>query len=106
MKSPESSDFLSRALVRWQVNPPRDPNFRPSVWERIRRGQPGAETWGSYLRARLGGWAIVAGLAIAVGGWTGHAVARSRLDSNRERMVVTYLSGLDPRVVAKFGSQP
>ena len=103
---PDAPDPLSHDLARWQVNPPRDPNFRPAVWQRLRGLPPGGETWGSYLRAHSVGWVAVAALAVAVAGWAGHEMGRSQLETSRERMVVSYLSELDPRVLAKASVSP
>ncbi len=100
MNSPDSNKPLSRTLAAWRVSPKPDPNFRPAVWERIR--QRTRETWASYVQAHLATWAIVAGIAVAAAGWTGHSVARAQLDAEREQMVVSYLSELDPRVMAKL----
>jgi hypothetical protein len=41
-------------------------------------------------------------LAVVAAGWGGHAMAQARLDAERNEMVVTYLSGLDPRVLTKL----
>lgn len=100
MNPSDPNDPLSRTLASWRVNPPSDPNFRPAVWQRIR--QRTRETWSAYVRAHRLGWSLVAGLAVVTGGWTGHAVARAKLDASREQMVVSYLGDLDPRVLAKL----
>lgn len=98
MNSPETK--LTQMLGAWRVTPKPAPNFRPQVWERIRRA--GNESWAGYVRGHFAGWAMGAAVAVAVAGWTGHAMARAKLDSGRERMVVSYLSELDPRVLAKL----
>jgi hypothetical protein len=95
MTSPTNDPSLSRLLQEWRVQPPADPNFRPGVWQRIRRRS--AETWSSYLQARLGALAV---LAVSVAGWAGHAAGRAELDSLRDAMVTAYLVELDPRVHA------
>ena len=95
-----SETKLSQILAEWRVAPKPEVNFRPQVWERIRRG--GQESWAGYLRTHLAGWAVGAALAVVVAGWTGHAMAQARIESERERMVVSYLSELDPRVLAKL----
>jgi len=97
--NPPSPDSLAQTLASWQVSPKTDPNFRPAVWQRIK--QKSRETWASYVRAHLVSWAVVGGLAIVVAGWTGHTVARAKLDASRDQMVVSYLVELDPRVLAK-----
>jgi hypothetical protein len=100
MSTPHPNDRLARALATWRVSPPADPNFRPAVWNKIKA--PSAGTWSAYVRTHLAGWSVVAGLAIAVGGWTGHVVAQAKLEASREQMAVSYLSELDPRVLAKL----
>jgi hypothetical protein len=93
-------DSLSQTLTSWRIKPPSDPNFRPAIWARIQRRA--GDTWTGYLRAHLAGWSAVALVAVGVAGWTGHAAAQAKLESNREQMVVSYLGELDPRVMAKL----
>lgn len=95
-----SDNKLSETLKTWRVAAQPSANFRPEVWARIRRA--GRESWASYLRGRLAGWAVGAAMAVAVAGLAGNAMARAKLDAERERMVVSYLSELDPRVLAKL----
>jgi hypothetical protein len=92
-------DSLADALHQWRVQPPRDPNFRASVTQRI--DQAVRLTWSSYLRGHLVGWSIAAMLALMVAGWSGQAMAQARLEASRDTMVVSYLSGLDPRIITK-----
>ena len=80
------------------ANPRR--NFRDAVWQRIDRQD--RLTWGAYLRGHLVGWSVAALLAIVGAGWSGHAMARARLDEARNAMVVSYLAELDPRVLARL----
>lgn len=91
-------DSLSRTLAAWRVAPAPDPQFRPSVWRRIRRAEN--ETWPAYLRARLAPCAVAALLLASAAGWAGHTAALARLRADREAMVTTYLVELDPRVQA------
>ncbi len=100
MNTSDPNDSLSRALATWRVTPPPDPNFRPAVWQRITRRT--RETWTAYVRAHLIGWSVTAGLAVVAAGWTGHTVARAKLDAGRDQMVVSYLGAIDPRVLAKL----
>ena len=100
MHSNTPRDPLSDSLQQWRVQPPRDPNFRSSVWQRIDRHP--RLTWSGYLRGHLVGWSVTAMLALVAAGWGGHAMAQARLQSEREAMVVSYLSGLDPRVMSKL----
>lgn len=91
---------LNETLAAWRVTPARAANFRPQVWARIRRA--GQESWTTYVRGHLAGWVAGAAVAVAVAGWTGHTMARAKMEAGREQMVVTYLSELDPRVLAKL----
>lgn len=91
---------LSETLAAWRVAPPPNPQFRPAVWERLRRGQP--ETWAGYVRSRALGWSLAAGVALVAASWGGHSFAEARLAANREQMVVAYLGNLDPRVLANL----
>jgi hypothetical protein len=93
------SDPLAGRLREWHVAPSVDPNFRHAVWTRI--AATGVEpSWPAYLRAHATAWGIAAALAVAAAGYTGHAVARAHVRADREAMVVTYLTDLDPRVQA------
>lgn len=100
MNPSDPNERLSAALASWRVTPPRDPNFRPAVLERIR--QTARVTWSDYVRAHLVGWSTAALVAIAAAGWAGRAVAQARMENHREQMVVSYLGNLDPRVMAKL----
>jgi hypothetical protein len=102
MKSNRPHDPLSDALQRWRITPARDRNFRNSVWQRIDR--EARLTWGSYVRGHLVGWSVAAMMAVVAAGWSGHAMAQARLEADRDNMVVSYLSELDPRVIT--GLQP
>jgi hypothetical protein len=106
MNSPDSPETFSRTLAEWRVTPPRNPNFRPEVWARIRlrEGYGGqvaasrpAPSWTGYLRAH---GALVAGalaLAVALGAWSGHAEARAHDEAARANLVASYVHGLDAR---------
>jgi hypothetical protein len=96
----DPNDRLSATLSSWRVTPPRDPNFRPAVFDRIR--QNARNTWSAYVRSHLVGWSAVALVAIAAAGWSGHSIAQGRIEDSREQMVVSYLGNLDPRVMAKL----
>ncbi len=98
MKQPESHEPLSRLLAAWRVSPTSDPNFRPAVWARIRRGAQ--ESWPGYIRAHLAGWVVATAVAAFAAGWTGHIAAEAKLNVGREKMVTAYLTELDPRVMA------
>ena len=93
-------DPLSSALRQWRVQPPRDAHFRSSVWQRL--DQQPRVSWSGYVRRHVFGWSITAALALVAAGWGGHAMAQAHLQSERETMVISYLSGLDPRVISKL----
>ena|SRR5687768_13631769 len=99
MNPSDPNDPFSQTLADWRVNPKPDPNFRPAVWQRIK--QRTQNSWTAYLRAHLGGWSLVAAIAMMAAGWAGHSVAQAKLEESREKMVVSYLVNLDPRVMAK-----
>ena len=96
----EPRDPLSDALQHWRLQPPRDAHFRTAVWQRIEG--TARLNWSTYVRGHLVGWSVTTALALVVAGWGGHAMAQARLDAERNAMVVTYLSGLDPRVLTKL----
>ena len=100
MQSNEPRDALSDTLQTWRVGPVRDRNFRDAVWRRIDRDAQ--LTWSIYLREHVVGWSVTAMLALVIAGWGGHAMAQSRLEAERNAMVVSYLSGLDPRVITRL----
>jgi hypothetical protein len=93
-------DSLADTLQQWRVQPARDPNFRISVSQRI--DQAVRLTWSGYIRGHLVGWSIAATVALVVAGWSGQAMAQARLDASRDAIVISYLSGLDPRVITKL----
>ncbi|MGH7946198.1 MAG: hypothetical protein ACREH8_24325 [Opitutaceae bacterium] len=100
MHSNEPRDPLADVLQRWRVQPPRTHTFHGAVWQRIDRLAP--MNWSSYIRGHLLGWSVTAMLALMVAGWGGHEMAQARLDAERNAMVISYLSGLDPRVLTKL----
>lgn len=89
-------DTLSEVLRGWRVKPPVDPNFRHAVWLRI--GSPAGVSWAAYLHAHTAAWSLAAVLALGAAGYTGSALARARIQADREAIVTTYLVELDPRV--------
>jgi hypothetical protein len=100
MDSPKDHDPLSTTLRSWQVHPAADPQFRPSVWQRI--GRQRQESWFSYVRAHRLGVTAAAIVMLGAASWTGHSAAQAKAEADRDAMVVTYLVGLDPRVQAKL----
>lgn len=101
MKAPR--DPLAEVLQSWRIIPSAGPNFRHAVWQRIAAVRL-RETWPAYLRARAAPWAVAAVVLVGAAGYTGHTAARARVQTAREAIVVTYLTGLDPWVQA--GLQP
>lgn len=99
MNSPDP-DNLSPLLGEWQLQPRRNPNFRPAVVGRIARLR--TQSWATYLQTHLAGWAVAAVLLVAVAGVGGVWAGKARTEKAREAMVVSYLADLDPRVQAKL----
>ena len=98
MNSPESNDFLSRALADWRVAPRRNPQFRAAVWARIGAARA-AVSWPGYARAHA---AVLAGalvLAIVAGGWVGTERAQARVAAERAEIVTAYVQSLDARAM-------
>ena len=93
-------DPLPDALHCWRVEPSPDRNFRDAVWRRIDHGV--RLTWSSYVHHHLIGWSATAIVALVAAAWGGHAMAQARLDAVRDAMVLSYLSGLYPRVLTKL----
>ena len=100
MHSPDSRDPLSGAMKQWRVEPSPDRNFRDAVWRRI--DERARSSWSLCIREHLVGWSVAAMVALVAAGWGGRVMAQARIDSDRDAMVVTYLSGLDPRVLTKL----
>ena|SRR5690606_24938905 len=98
MNTPDPNDSLSRALADWRVAPTPDPNFRPSVWQRIHL--QARSTWAGYLQAHLMRWSVVGAVTLIAAGWIGHLAAEARVNARRDAMITAYLVELDPRVQA------
>lgn len=98
MQSTDPQDPLARVLPQWRVTPPRDPDFRPSVWSRIRKTPD--ESWTAYARSHRAALSVVALLTLTVSAWAGNKAGHAHLEAEREAMVITYLVDLDPRVQA------
>ena len=90
---------LSDALRLWRVSPPPNPEFRTAVWQRIEaaRREP---TWPAFVRTRATALAAAAIVTVVLSGWTGHSVARNRVQADRTTLVAHYLASLDVRVQA------
>jgi hypothetical protein len=98
MDSPKETDSLSTTLAAWRVAAPRHPQFRQQVWARL-GGGGGPVPWSVFARQHL---AMVGGalaLALAVGAFTGHERARSRVAAESARMAAAYVQGLDARTM-------
>ena len=97
MDSPKEIDSLSTTLAAWRVAAPRHPQFRQQVWARL--GDGGPVPWPVFARQHF---AMVGGalaLALAVGAFTGHERARSRVAAESARMAAAYVQGLDARLM-------
>jgi hypothetical protein len=95
---PSSPDPLPSLLAAWRVEPPPNPRFCRSVWERLRGSAAGA-TWAAFVRRRAA--LVVGALAGAgVGGARGgHDRARARADEDRARLASAYVAALDARLM-------
>jgi len=93
------SESLGEVLRIWRVAPPRDPNFRAAVWQRIEAVRR-ETSWSGFVRTRAAALTAATIMVVALSGWTGHAVARSHVRADRDRLAATYIAGLDVRVQA------
>ena len=100
MMPPDPDGDLSRRLQAWRISPPVDPQFRPAIWERLRRQAP--VTWTGYLHQHRATWAVTVALAVIAAGWVGRSAAHAKIEQRREQMVVNYLGAIDPRVIANL----
>lgn len=98
MNSPETNDFLSRALADWRVAPPRNPQFRAAVRGRIEAARA-VVSWPGYARAHAVVVAGALGLAVLVGGWVGREQAQARVAAKRAEMATAYVQSLDARAM-------
>ena len=93
-----SPELLTEMLHSWRVAPPPTPAFRHAVWQRIAREK--RATWPAYLRSHATAWSLATVVLLGAAGYTGNALARDHVRADREALVVTYLTDLDPRVQA------
>jgi hypothetical protein len=93
-----SRETLLEALHSWRVTPSPDPNFRQAVWRRI--AKPEGSTWPAYLRAHAATLLLASVFALGAAAYSGGAIARSKVRTERDAIVVTYLVDLDPRIQA------
>jgi hypothetical protein len=96
MDSPKTPDSLSRTLAGWQVDAPRNPQFRTAVWARIGRGG-GALPWMIYLRQHAAPFAGALALAVVLGALGGRERARARVAAESAKLAAAYVQGLDAR---------
>lgn len=98
MNSEKQEDRLSRELADWRLRPPRDPNFRASVWAGISRARfaPG---FGVYVRSHPSLIAGALAIAVVLGGLAGRTEARERVSHDRAELVRAYVQALDARAM-------
>lgn len=84
-------------LKEWRIDVPPSPDFRPNVWSRIVQEKQ-KSALARAVRSRLGTIGAACLVTLAVSGWTGHAYARAKVQSERESLAASYLSSLDARV--------
>ena len=87
---------LKRVLEDWRVAPVANRAFRTGVWARIERGR-GVAGWVSFVRGHAVVCAVVLGLALGAGAWTGRERARVGVELERAAMLTSFVSALDAR---------
>ena len=96
MSSSKDPNSLSKTLAGWQVNPPRNPQFRAAVWARIEAAhQP--STWSKFARAHATLVGTLLFTAVAAGAWTGRVEAREQMKADRTAIAASYVHSLDAR---------
>jgi hypothetical protein len=98
MKTPDTKDFLSRALDEWRITPRRSPNLRAATWARIEATRAG-RTWLEYAAAHRTLVASLAVVALLVGGWIGRERAQLRREVDRAQLAESYVRSLDARTM-------
>ena len=93
----KTNDRVSQMLKEWRIDVPPSPDFRPGVWSRIGEEKQKIAL-SRAVRSRLGTIGAACLVTLAVSGWTGHAYARAKVQSDREALATSYLSSLDARV--------
>jgi hypothetical protein len=96
MDSPKTPDSLSRTLAGWQVEVPRNPQFRTEVWARMARANA-ALPWMIYLRRHAAPFAGALALAVVLGAVGGRERARARAAAESAKLAAAYVQGLDAR---------
>jgi len=98
MEPSKESDSLSTTLATWQVAIPRNPQFRREVWTRLGAGG-GNVPWGVFARQNFAMISGALAIALAVGAFTGHERARSRVAAESAKLAAAYVQGLDARTM-------
>jgi hypothetical protein len=98
MDSSEPPDSLSRTLRAWRVDPPRQPQFRAEVWQRL-RGRPAAGSWFVYARQHATAVTGALTLALLAGAFLGREQARAHAAAERDQLATAYVQALDARAM-------
>ena len=100
MKTPHSSDSLSRVLKDWHVEPARTPQFRAEVWARLEAANK-TEPWTGYLRGHTAAVAGALALAVVLGAVGGRSSARARAAADSARLASAYVQSLNARSMTR-----
>jgi len=92
----EEEEKWKRVLGDWRVAPVVNRAFRAGVWAQIERGR-GVAGWVNFVRGHAVVCAVVLGLALGAGAWTGRERARAAVELERAAMLTSYVSALDAR---------
>ena len=87
---------LKPVLEDWRVAPVANRVFRAGVWAQIERGR-GVAGWVNFVRGHGAVCAVVLGLALGAGAWTGRERARAAVQLERAAMLTSYVGALDAR---------
>lgn len=96
MPSIDPRDSLSRTLADWRVSPPRSPQFRAQVWERIAAAKHSLP-WSRYVRVHAAAVGGVLALAVVLGVVSGQGQARARATADRAQLAAQYVQTYDAR---------
>ena len=96
MDSPKEPDSVSITLASWRVTPSRNVEFRRKVWARI-GAEAGKVPWIVFARQHVSMVGGALAVALAVGAFSGHERAQSRLAVESARLATAYVQGLDAR---------
>lgn len=98
MSASKPDESLSRTLADWRVTPPRDPQFRTTVWARIEAARR-APSWAGYVRLHAPAMAAALTIAVVLGAWIGREQARTRVEADRNEIASAYVQALDARTM-------